>query len=271
MAPRSLAVVSGARAPSVLSRAQARLTCLFLACVVACGPLAPPVAPPSAAAPAPVPVANPSAPSAPDPLAAPDSPALPLDPRIQTGKLGNGLTYYLEQHEAKDQRAHLFLVVKAGSLHEADDQRGLAHFVEHMAFSGTKRFERQTLVDFFEKSGLHLGADANASTAYDRTQYQLSVPTDDPQLLMTALDVLEDWAGGLTFDPEQVEKERQVLLSEWTSSQGAGRRVGAQQRQIGIGIDAEQPRLGGAALGVGQADLAGAADDVGVGQRQSVR
>ena len=174
-------------------------------------------------------------PSAPDALAAPDSPALPLDPRIQTGKLGNGLTYYLEQHQAKDQRAHLFLVVKAGSLHEADDQRGLAHFVEHMAFSGTKRFEKQTLVDFFEKTGLQLGADANASTAYDRTQYQLSVPTDDPQLLLRALDVLEDWASGLTFDPEQVEKERQVLLSEWTSSQGAQRRVGEQQRELLLG------------------------------------
>jgi len=180
-------------------------------------------------------VATASVPSAPDPLAVPDSPALPLDPRIQTGKLGNGLTYYLEQHPAKDQRAHLFLVVKAGSLHEADDQRGLAHFVEHMAFSGTKRFEQRALVEFFEKSGLQFGADANASTSYDRTQYQLSVPTGDPELLMTALDVLADWASGLSFDPEQVEKERQVLLSEWTSSQGAQRRVGAQQRELLLG------------------------------------
>jgi zinc protease len=202
--------------------------------IVACAPLAPPGAAPSAA-PASAAVATPSGPSAPQPLAAPDTPALPLDPRIQTGKLGNGLTYYLEQHAARDERAQVFLVVKAGSLHEADDQRGLAHFVEHMAFSGTKRFEKQKLADFFQKSGLTAGADANASTTYDRTQYQLSVPSDDPQLLMTALDVLEDWASGLTFDPEQVEKERAVLLSEWTSSQGARRRVGEQQRELLLG------------------------------------
>ncbi|HKO93135.1 MAG TPA: insulinase family protein, partial [Polyangiaceae bacterium] len=180
-------------------------------------------------------MAAPDAPSAPDPLAAPGSPALALDPRIQTGKLANGLTYYLQQHAAKDQRANVFLVVKAGSLHEADDQRGLAHFVEHLAFSGTSRFEKQKLVDFFEKSGLRWGADANAKTDYDRTQYQLSVPTDDPQLLLTALDVLEDWASGFTFSPDEVEKERQVLLSEWTSSQGARRRVGEQQREFLLG------------------------------------
>jgi zinc protease len=164
--------------------------------------------------------------------AAPSSPALPLDPKVTTGALDNGLTYFLERHKAKDKRAHLVLVVKAGSLYEEDDQRGLAHFVEHMAFNGTRRFEKETLVDFFEKSGLKFGSHANASTAYDRTQYMLSIPTDDPRLLMTALDVLEDWASGISFDPEEVQKERQVLLAEWTSSRGAARRVGEQHRQL---------------------------------------
>lgn len=233
MALHSSAFAAGRRAPCVLSRATARLSCWLLAGLVACGPLAPPAAAPSAA-PAPA-VASPSTPSTPQPSAAPDTPALPLDPRIQTGKLDNGLTYYLEQHAAKDERAQLFLVVKAGSLHEADDQRGLAHFVEHLAFGGSKRFEKQKLAEFLEKSGLTSSADANATTLYDRTQYELSVPLDDPQLLLTALDVLEDWASGLTFEPEQVEKERQVLLSEWTSSQGARRRVGEQQRELLLG------------------------------------
>jgi zinc protease len=162
----------------------------------------------------------------------PSSPPLPLDPKIVTGTLKNGLTYYLEQHRAKDQRAQLFLVVKAGSLYEEEDQRGLAHFVEHMAFSGTRRFPKQSLVDFFEKSGLELGAHANAMTLHDRTQYQLSVPTDDPKLLASGLDVLLDWAGGLSFDPDQIQKERAVLLAEWTSAQGATRRVSEQQRQL---------------------------------------
>jgi zinc protease len=163
---------------------------------------------------------------------APASPAVPLDPKVTTGTLANGLTYFLQQHETKDKRAHLMLVVKAGSVYERDDERGLAHFIEHMAFNGTRRFEKSTLVDFFEKSGLTFGSHANASTAYDRTQYMLSIPTDDPKLLGTALDVLEDWAGGLSFDPEEVQKERQVLLSEWTSSKGAGRRLGEQLRRV---------------------------------------
>jgi zinc protease len=170
-------------------------------------------------------------PAAPTPLA-PASPALPLDPEVTTGTLANGLTYYLQQHETKDRRAHLMLIVKVGSVYERDDERGLAHFIEHMAFNGTRRFEKATLVDFFEKSGLTFGSHANAATAYDRTSYMLSIPTDDPKLLGTALDVLEDWASALSFAPEEVQKERQVLLSEWTSSKGATRRVGEQLRRI---------------------------------------
>jgi zinc protease len=180
-----------------------------------------------------LPSPSPEAPSTPAPSRSePSSPFLPFDPRVVSGSLPNGLTYYLQQHESKDKRAHLMLVVKAGSLYEEEDQRGLAHFVEHMAFNGTRRFEKQTLVDFFEKSGLKFGSHANAMTLFDRTQYQLSVPTNDPRLLLTALDVLEDWADGLTFDPEEVQKERQVLLAEWTSSRGASRRIGEQQRRL---------------------------------------
>ena len=166
------------------------------------------------------------------PRTAPRSAALPLDPKVTTGTLGNGLTFFLQAHQRDEKRARLILVVKAGSLYEDDDQRGFAHFVEHMAFNGTRRFEKETLIDFFEKSGLQFGSHANAVTSYDHTEYVLTIPTDDPKLLATALDVLEDWAGGLSFDPEEVEKERLVLLSEWTSSRGVGRRVGEQQRKL---------------------------------------
>lgn len=164
--------------------------------------------------------------------AASRSAPLPLDPKVTTGTLENGLTFFLQQHQSDEKRAHLMLVVKAGSLYEEDDQRGFAHFVEHMAFNGTRRFEKESLVDFFEKSGLRFGSHANAVTSYDRTQFMLTIPTDNLQLLPTALDVLEDWAGGLSFDPEEVEKERQVMLSEWTSSRGAARRMGEQQRKL---------------------------------------
>ncbi len=176
--------------------------------------------------------ATPHAGATPEAAAAVASPALPLDPRITSGTLDNGLTYYLQQHRTKDKRAVLALVVKAGSVYEEDDQRGLAHFIEHMAFNGTERFKKQTLIDFFEQSGMRFGSHANAVTSYDRTQYQLNVPTDDPQLLASALNVLEDWAGALSFDPDEVQSERSVLLSEWTSSKGAARRLGEQQRQL---------------------------------------
>jgi zinc protease len=197
-------------------------SCLALAAclaALACG------APPGPAA-----SALPVAPAAPQ--ARSSSPALPLDPRITSGSLDNGFSYFVQQHRVKDKRVQLALVVRVGSVYEADDQRGLAHFIEHMAFNGTQRFPKQSLVGFFERSGMRFGSHANAVTSYDRTQYQLSVPTDDPALLLTALDVLEDWASALSFDPEELQSERQVLKSEWTSSRGAARRVGEQQRQL---------------------------------------
>ncbi|HKO89656.1 MAG TPA: pitrilysin family protein, partial [Polyangiaceae bacterium] len=164
--------------------------------------------------------------------AVPVSPALPLDPSVTTSSSSNGFTYYLKRQKPKDQRVHLLLVVRAGSLHEEDDQRGVAHFVEHMAFNGTRRFTKQAIIDFFEKSGMTFGSDLNASTGFDRTQYQLSVPTDNPQLLETALDILEDWAGSVTFAADSVASERSIVLSEWLTRQGMGKRVGDQTRDL---------------------------------------
>src|SRR3954452_1722614 len=129
------------------------------------------------------------------PGADPDAQPLPLDPQIRKGTLANGLTYYVMPHKKPEQRAALWLAVNAGAVLEDDDQRGLAHFVEHMAFNGTKRFPKQQIVDYIEKSGMRFGADLNAYTSFDETVYQLTVPTDDKTEMVRGLDILRDWAG----------------------------------------------------------------------------
>jgi zinc protease len=139
--------------------------------------------------------------------------------------LPNGLTYYVLPHQKPQKRAQLWLAVNAGSVLEDDDQRGLAHFVEHMAFNGTTRFPKQALVDFLEKSGVAFGADLNASTSFDQTVYTLQVPTDQPELVSRGISVLRDWAGGVTFDPVEVDKERGVVLEEWRLGRGAQMRL----------------------------------------------
>ncbi len=160
------------------------------------------------------------------------SPALPADPTVRVGKLDNGLTYYIRKHSKPEQRAALWLAVDAGSVLEDKDQQGLAHFVEHMAFNGTKRFEKNTLIDYIEKSGMDFGADLNAYTSFDETVYQLTVPTDDPKIVSTGFDILEDWASAITFDPEEVDKERGVVIEEWRLGRGASQRVRDQQFPI---------------------------------------
>jgi zinc protease len=182
----------------------------------------------------PTPASAPGAPAhGPDALAAlPESPPLPLDPKVTHGALPNGLEYFIERHKPEDKRVQLLLVVKAGSLYEDDDQRGLAHFVEHMAFNGTRRFPKETLIDFFEQSGMRFGSHVNAATAYDRTVYQLTLPADAPNLVDRGLDVLQDFGSALSFSPEEVEKERKVVLSEWVSAQGVARRLGEQTRRL---------------------------------------
>ena len=112
----------------------------------------------------------------------PDRRPLPLDPAVVTGKLPNGLTYYIRPNARPARRAELRLVVNAGSILEDEDQRGLAHFVEHMAFNGTVHFKKQALVDYIEAIGMRFGADLNASTSFDETIYQLQVPTDRLEL-----------------------------------------------------------------------------------------
>ncbi|MBX3229292.1 MAG: insulinase family protein [Labilithrix sp.] len=152
-------------------------------------------------------------------------PPLAMDARVTKGKLENGLTYYILPHKKPEARAQVWLAVNAGSVLEDDDQRGLAHFVEHMAFNGTKRFPKSEIVDFLEKSGVRFGADLNAYTSFDETVYTLQVPTDKPEILAKAFNVLRDWAGDVTFDPVEVDKERGVVLEEWRLGRGAGMRL----------------------------------------------
>ena len=151
---------------------------------------------------------------------------MPVDPEVALGTLPNGLRYYVRPNSKPARRAELRLVVKAGSVLEDDDQLGFAHFVEHMQFEGTKNFPKQSLTQFLQSLGMSLGADANASTSYDETQYTLRVPTDVPGALERALLVLHDWAGqGAVFEQEAIDRQRGIVLSEWRMNLGAGERT----------------------------------------------
>ena len=174
---------------------------------------------------------TPSASVAPSAAAAPEEP-LPLDARVRKGTLANGLSYYVLSHKKPEHRAQMWLAVNAGSVLEDDDQRGLAHFVEHMGFNGTTRFPKQALVDFLEKSGVSFGADLNAYTSFDETVYTLQVPTDQPALLDKSIDILRDWSDSMTFDPVEVDKERGVVLEEWRLGRGAGMRLFDKQAPV---------------------------------------
>ncbi|MDA1080116.1 MAG: insulinase family protein [Gemmatimonadetes bacterium] len=158
-------------------------------------------------------------------LAAP----LTLDPDVRTGRFPNGLRYFVRQNGRPEKRAELRLVVNAGSILENDDQLGLAHFVEHMAFNGTRRFPKAEIVNYLERIGMRFGADVNAYTSFDETVYMLQVPTDTARLVSTALDILEDWAHGITFEPAELNKERGVVVEEWRTGRDASTRVSYRQ------------------------------------------
>ena len=156
-------------------------------------------------------------------LSKPDA-ALPWDSEVRRGALPNKMRYFIEANQHPAGRAELRLVVNAGSVLEDDDQLGLAHFVEHMAFNGSEHFKGNELVSTLESFGMKFGAHLNAYTSFDETVYQLQIPTE-PEKLKVALQILRDWAGGVSFDPEEIEKERGVVLDEWRRSLGAGQRI----------------------------------------------
>jgi zinc protease len=206
-----------------------RALVLSLAALVACGGSSanqpPPPQPAPATTTAAVPVAAPPAPDA-------EHSAMPLWSDVKTGKLANGLTYFILPHHKPENRAFLWLAVNAGSVLEDEDQRGLAHFDEHMAFNGTKRFPKNDLVHYLQSIGMRFGADLNAYTSFDETVYQLEVPTDKPEFLDKGFDILRDWAGDATYDPKEVEGERGVVREEWRLGRGANQRIRDKQVKV---------------------------------------
>jgi zinc protease len=156
---------------------------------------------------------------------APLTTVIPPDPQISTGTLANGLRYYVRVNQKPTKRAELRLVVNAGSVLEDEDQRGLAHFVEHMAFNGTAHFPKMGIVSFLESVGMQFGPHINAETGFDDTTYMLTIPTDRPDVMDKSLLILEDWAHTVTFDPTEIEKERGVIMEEWRLGRGADARL----------------------------------------------
>jgi zinc protease len=157
----------------------------------------------------------------------PDKP-IPPDPNIRIGRLDNGLTYYIKQNKKPERRMELRLAINAGSICEADNQQGLAHFCEHMCFNGTKNFPSNKMVDMLEEMGVKFGAELNASTSFDQTVYMLKVPTDSILWINRGFQVVEDWAHQVSLDDVEIDKERGVITEEWRLGLGADDRMMAK-------------------------------------------
>jgi zinc protease len=154
---------------------------------------------------------------------------IPFDSAVRTGTLPNGLKYYIRHNGRPEKRVAMQLAVKAGSLDEADDQQGLAHMLEHMAFNGTTHFKPGELVAYFESTGTRLGPHVNAYTSFAETVYMLQLPTDKEGLVQKGFTALADYAGGMTLDPKEIDKERGVVLEEWRLGLGAQSRIRDKQ------------------------------------------
>jgi zinc protease len=150
---------------------------------------------------------------------------IPVDPNVKVGKLPNGLTFYIQHNAKPEKKMELRLVVNAGSILEDQQQRGLAHFMEHMNFNGSKHFPKNELVDYLQQVGVKFGADLNAYTSFDETVYMLPISSDDPQIVEKGFTVLEDWAGNNLLDKTEIDKERGVVLEESRLSKGAQERM----------------------------------------------
>ena len=172
------------------------------------------------------------------PAAAPAQPALsldqplPVDASVRTGQLANGLRYYLRRNGRPVNRVSMRLAVNVGSIHEEDDQRGLAHFLEHMAFNGTQNFKPGELITFLETIGARFGPHVNAYTSFDETVYMLDVPSDKPGYVDRGLLALHDFAAGMNLAADEIEKERGVVIEEWRGRLGAGSRLTDRQLPV---------------------------------------
>ncbi|OSY87776.1 peptidase M16 [Tenacibaculum holothuriorum] len=150
---------------------------------------------------------------------------IPTDPSVKIGKLSNGLTYYIKKNAKPANKVELRLAVNAGSILEDDDQLGLAHFMEHMNFNGTKNFKKNELVDYLQSIGVKFGAHLNAYTGFDETVYILPIPSDDEAKLEKGFQILEDWAHGALLEGKDIDEERGVVLEEYRSRRDAGSRM----------------------------------------------
>ncbi len=160
------------------------------------------------------------------------SQSIPVSEKITIGKLENGLTYYVRENSKPANRAELRLLVNVGSIDEDDDQRGLAHFIEHMCFNGTEKYPQNKIIDYMESIGMSFGPDVNAYTSFDRTVYKLQVPTDDREKFESAVEILSQWAGYLTLDNTEIDKERGVITEEWRLRRGANARINDEQHPV---------------------------------------
>jgi len=150
---------------------------------------------------------------------------IPLNPKVRYGELPNGLRYYILKNKEPENRMELRLALNAGAMQETDEQQGLAHFCEHMCFNGTKNFKKAELVNYLESVGVKFGAHLNAYTSFDETVYMFQLPTDDEATVETGFQILEDWAHNVTFEGEEIDKERGVVIEEWRLGQGADARM----------------------------------------------
>jgi len=150
---------------------------------------------------------------------------LKLDESVRKGVLKNGMTYFIKNNQKPEKMVTLRLIIKAGSILETDEQQGLAHFMEHMNFNGTKNFPKNELVDYLQSIGVKFGNDLNAYTSFDETVYFLPIPLDNPENLPKAMDIMEDWAFNAILNPEEIDKERGVVLEELRIGLGASERM----------------------------------------------
>ncbi len=159
--------------------------------------------------------------------------SIPVDPAYRIGKLDNGLTYYIRHNTEPAGRASYYIIQNVGSILEKNDQNGLAHFLEHMAFNGTKNFPGKTLLSTLEKNGVAFGRNINAYTSWDQTVYNLSdVPVEKPGLIDTCLRILADWSDFITLDEDEINKERGVIVEEWRSRRNAQWRMMTQMLPV---------------------------------------
>src|SRR5262245_18092379 len=157
---------------------------------------------------------------------------IPFDAAVRTGTLPNGVKFFIRHNEEPAKRVSLQFAVKAGSLNEADDQLGLAHLIEHMAYNGTAHFKSGQLISEFEAIGAQLGPHVNASTSFDETVIQLELPSDKPETITKVLTAMSDFGGALSLDPAEIDKERGVVIEEWRGGLGASSRIRDKQLPV---------------------------------------